>query len=1501
MIDLTGKTIKGFEVQEKIGTGGAGNVYRAFQKIIDRKVAIKIISSKHANKPDFILRFESEAQTIAQLEHPFIVPLYDYWRDPQGAYLVMRWFRGGNLRTWLKNGAIPLKEAIKLLEQIASALHTAHKQKVVHRDIKPDNILLDMEKNAYLSDFGIAKLIGENTNNRSFTGTLAYIAPEQIVSRPPTPQADIYSFGIMMFEILTGQHPFPESTVTELLLAHANDPLPNIRTIQPNLPNTYNLIIQQATAKNPENRYQDIRELIQALHDSANDTSEITTTWSPKIAPLNPYKGLRAFQENDAVNFFGREALITELQNRLQQGEKFLAIVGPSGSGKSSVVRAGLIPIIRAETLADNSPLYIADLIPGNQAILALSDALISVSRVELPNLEEQIRANERGLITAIDAILQQDDGKVLLFIDQFEEIFTPAQDETEREQFLQALYIATTDPKSRLQVIITLRADFYDRPLLYEGFGTLVQQHTQVVLPLSTQEIEQAIVGPARRSGLKVDTQLIAAIVADIREEPGGLPLLQYALTELFEQSSKEGRLNHDTYEQNGRIEGVLAKRANELYEELSQDHQELARQIFLRLVQLGDGTEDTRRRVGKTTLQHLGANRETLDEVLNHFGKARLLTFDIDSSTREPMIEVAHEALIRRWDRLRIWLDESRDDLRLHYKLIAALNEWQTYQQHNDFLLTRGRLVQFEDWAKNTNIKLSPDEKNFLEISIEQQNTQIAAEEKRQQQELNLKQESIRRLRYLFAAVFVIAVLGIAAAIFSIAASQRATDAQAIAESNEIRAIAAEATAIRRGDEAQARVLANRLPSLALNNPSLAYSLGIALLEKMESVPISVRFAINDLFINTHIIRQYLGHSSPLTHVTFSQDGLTALSSSTAGEIFLWDIETGDIIRRYEGHEASVRSIFFSPDERSALSTSNDATMILWDVETGDIIRHYEGHASSVLYAIFSPDGERILSASYDNTVKLWDVETGDIIRTFEAHTSWVWEVAYAPDGKTGLSASNDGNIIWWDLETGEQLAIFEEHTESVPAIAFSPDGENALSGSYDGTMILRNLETGEILRTYQQDFTVWDVIFSPDGQFILSSSDDGSVFLWDIDDSKPRQQFKGHVRATSGISLSSDTQTAISAAEDGTLLLWDIERITRGPFFEGHTSLLDGVSISPDGQTIVSASWDGTLIRWDIATADIIQTYIGHVGNITGHAYAPNGETLISGDRDGTIIIWDVESGSPIFTRHIRDAYTNEIISASQSVPSDSITLESLQANTDLRINAAAYTPDSETALIASMDKTLILWDIHTGEAIRIFADHTGGINDISVSPDGQTALSASEDGTLILWNINTSEAIRTFSGHRAAVMGVDFAPDGLTAISSSADGRLLLWDIETGATIREFVGHSLLVDAVEFSPDGLTALSTSADGSLILWDIQTGEALRYLISHRAWASGVVYTPDGQYAVSASGDRTLILWALALPDEELIAWARENRVIAELTCEEYLEYGVPVTCED
>ncbi len=806
MDDLSGQIIKGYELHEMIGLGGFAAIYRAYQFVVEREVAIKVVLPKHANAPDFIRRFESEAQLIARLEHIHIVPLYDYWREPNNAYLVMRWLRGGSLFDRLQQERVwPLPDIVRLLDQIAAALTVAHRHGVIHQDLTPGNILFDEDHNAYLTDFGIAKRLSQeilDPGKRPLYGTPTYMSPEQIMRQEVTTQTDIYSLGIILYQLLTGTLPFDAPRVTEILQMQVQEPLPPLQTVRPDLPYTLNVVLLQATSKNPAMRYADAQSLANAFRlavqraetlppipedraaglggsrspitaylteslpeTTGDETTDVRTLdFDSLLEPQNPYKGLRAFEEADAVHFFGREALVRRLLVELSRpGGRFLTVIGPSGSGKSSVVKAGLIPALRRGTQVDSEEWFITRMVPGAHPLQELETALGTIAVGEYEAVKDLLRQSEKGLIQLVPQILPDENAEVVLVIDQFEEVFTLTEDEAERKHFLNSLVAAVQAPTGRLRVIVTLRADFYDRPLLYQGFGELVQAHTFVVLPLTSEELIEVIVGPAERAGLSLETGLAAAVVADVTEQPGALPLLQYALTELFERR-EDHQLTLEAYRGSGGVRGALARRAEELFESMEPAHQEAARQLFLRLVNIGEGAEDTRRRARWAEfMPDQPDHKQIMQAVLDAFGKYRLITFDHHPQTREPTVEVAHEALIREWTRLRQWLDENRDDLRTQRQLATATAEWLKSNRDGSFLATGTRLAQFEALAANARLALSSDEMAYLRAGIAQ------------------RTRAARRVQAVITVLVVFSVVALTLAAFAFDRQRRAEQAQA------------------------------------------------------------------------------------------------------------------------------------------------------------------------------------------------------------------------------------------------------------------------------------------------------------------------------------------------------------------------------------------------------------------------------------------------------------------------------------------------------------------------------------------------------------------------------------------------------------------------------------------------------------------------------------------------------------------------------------------------
>jgi energy-coupling factor transporter ATP-binding protein EcfA2 len=725
MDNLSQRVIKGYELRDLIGSGGFGAIYVAYQTLLDREVAIKAVHPEHANHPEFIRRFAAEAQLIARLEHLHIVPLYDYWRDPDGAFLVMRYLRGGDLHATLSKGAWEVHAVAQLLDQIASALSVAHRKGVVHQDVKPSNILLDQEGNAYLTDFGIAKDVvgrGEPAPQEVSYGSPLYMSPEAILRQQVSPRSDIYSLGIVLYQILTGRVPFVDPDTEVIIRQQVNDPVPPLQYIRPELPEALNMVIRRATAKTSEARYRDVMELaadfrraigaiphsvqIPTAEEAAAGGNKETQTrplpnrdtmvFSSTLAPTNPYKGLRPFMEADQADFFGRSILIGRLLDRMAVtgGSRFVALVGPSGCGKSSVVNAGLLPALRRGHASGSHNWFFATMTPGSEPFEQLATALLQVAQETPDDLVTRLAVDITALTEVMPVILPDPETELLLVIDQFEELFTLVTDEHARTHFLDSLYHAVTVEGSRIRLLLTLRADFYDRPLLYPNFSALFQTNTEVVTPLTPAELAQAITGPAERIGLHVEEGLVAAMTADVSRQPGALPLLQYALTELYEQRDGES-LTQYGYRTSGGVAGALARRAESLYLEATFPERETIRQLFLRLVALGDESEVTRRRLRWSAFIELAPN---MADVVERFSRYRLLTLDHDPTTREPTVEVAHEALLQAWIRLREWVTLNREDLLVYRRLAAAAHEWQQSNREAGYLAAGGRLAQFE-----------------------------------------------------------------------------------------------------------------------------------------------------------------------------------------------------------------------------------------------------------------------------------------------------------------------------------------------------------------------------------------------------------------------------------------------------------------------------------------------------------------------------------------------------------------------------------------------------------------------------------------------------------------------------------------------------------------------------------------------------------------------------------------------------------------------------------
>jgi WD40 repeat protein/ABC-type sugar transport system substrate-binding protein len=1521
MSDLLHQENKGYEIQEVLGEGGFGAVYRAYQPLVKREVAIKVILPEYANKPDFIRSFETEAQLIARLEHLHIVPLYDYWRDPSGAFLVMRMLRGGSLADSLRrDGPWSLEATARLLDQIASALSVAHQSRVIHRDLKPGNILLDNDRNAYLSDFGLSiELTGDELGEDLgvMVGTPAYVAPEQIQGLEVTPQTDIYSLALIIWEVLTGQQAVQGANASDLIIKQMSENIPLLSMYRNDLPRDLDTVFQIATAKDPAKRYPNILAFAAAfqyaLKGKQTDTSSITRDFdkylvippdlqpftitpemldmeAPGIELVNPFKGLRAFQEGDAGDFFGRETLIELLLERLQQdvpNHRFLAVVGPSGSGKSSVVKAGVIPAIRKGALPNSEHFFVVEMVPSTDALRELEAALLGIAAHPSEDLHERLQSRTEGLHEVLGEILPDDSSELFLMIDQFEEVFTQTEDNAIRAHFMDMLQYAVMHPQSRLRVVITIRADFFDKPLMYAEFGQLVRERFEVVLPLNNEELESTIVGPLRRVGARAEDELVIRIVDDVSHEPGALPLLQYTLTELFER--RQGLLlTLAAYEESGGVLGSLARRAEELYVEMQPDQQEAVRQLFLRLVTLGEGTEDTRRRILWSELVFQREEDDPLQTVLDRFGRFRLLTFDNDPNTREPTVEVAHEALIRRWERLRDWLTTSREDLRTQRRLSASVQEWRNSGGDVSFLASGVRLDQFEALMKSRDIALTGDEQAYIEASIAKREEQRLAELARQERERRLEQRAKRFLQGLVA-VMTIATIGAAAlagyALVQRAEAVKARDrAQRQADVNLSLNLAQQSRQFPRDGEKPFDAISLAMESVRLDNP-----------------PAEVQRGLGETVLQPGALRRYRGFEAPLWKATYSPDGRYIVAGGFQNFMIKWDAQTGQEVCRFPAINSWVFWMAFSPDGKRIVTGSQKDIIHLWDAETCTLIRQIgagrAGHKDAVFSVVFSPDGKTILAGSNDeasdSNLILWDAETGEIIRRFEGHDKAVISVDISPDGTMAASASYDQTVALWDIQTGQEIRRLNGHTDGVEAVAFSPDGTQLVSAGLDKFIRVWDVETGTQIYSRAVPDRPRGADWDPTGRLIAAGLwAASSVYVWDANTGDLLHTFEGHGDIVTGVSFSPDgrrlvSSAVVSAADDG-VVEWDLYGygVELARFGGESSERLYAAAISPDETSILTGSDRGNLLLRNLETGEIIRQFSAGEAAINSLAFSPDGQTVVTGSQDNAVILWNVATGE------------------------ESGRLEGHLAP----VRSVVYSPDG--TLIASgggniqisedrpVDNEIILWNAADGSLLRRLSGHTASVRGLAFSPDGKWLVSGGDDGKVILWDVLTGTALHTMIGHGDAVLTVAFSHNGTRVLSGSRDHTLILWNADTGALISRLRGHDTSVRSVVFSPDDTHALSGSGnifdparpvDNSLILWDLSSGEEIRRFNGHGAPIRKVLYSRDGSWAVSAGDDNLLIKWRIHTLSE-FIDWIYAGY---EVVCPPPTAFGVNPRC--
>ncbi|MGZ4179283.1 MAG: nSTAND1 domain-containing NTPase [Solirubrobacteraceae bacterium] len=1064
----------------------------------------------------------------------------------------------------------------------------------------------------------------------------------------------------------------------------------------------------------------ELRSMEVALADDVVELEVASQSVSPEDASgtptVCPFKGLASFQMADAPYFFGRERLVAELIARLV-GAPLLGIVGPSGSGKSSVLRAGLLPALAAGVL------------PGSE------------SRHQV-----LVRPGEHPLEELHTAMAGLDEEPVVLAVDQFEEVFTACADEDERAAFIEELVSAATSARRRHTVLLAVRADQYGRCAAYSALSTLLAANHVLVGPMLSDDLRRAVECPAQQVGLYVDPELVDALVHDVQGEPGALPLLSTALLELWQR--REGRrLRHASYESAGRVHGAVARLGESAFGQLDAAQQKLARRVFLRLTAVDDEGRVERRSVPLEELRSEGG--EDITEVIALLADSRLLTLN------EGTLEPAHEALLREWPRLREWIEEDREALRIERQLDLAYREWRRVG-HDEGALYRGaRLAEARDLSERGQLQLTDAEREFLAASVARRH----------------REQTARRRRLAFAfgtlAVGLIAIAIVAAA--------------AVHQKN---------VAVHERDIGASQLLALQSADNLNANPQLALRLALSAVDRAPTA--EAADALRQATLAFRQISVLRADSVTAETAAFSPDGSRIVTGGDNGIARVWDAASGREIAHLAAGHGTLMAARFSPDGQRVALGFKDGTLVLTDRSLGGMRAVMRVPSAAVESLAFSRGGGRLAVALGDGTIRVLGADGSGPVQVLRGHSGPVLGVDISSDGSRIVSGGKDGSVRVWDASTG-QGQVLHSGQPQMTDVRFSPNGSLILAVGSDGSMMLWNSRTHQSERhdtvsTRELD----DAAFSPDGSRYAVSGKDGVVRVFSVAGGPPLAVVRGQLSRVFDLGFGRGNRV-VSAGDDGTVRVWDVGQ--SNSWIEPGTA--NDIAFSPDGRFIASASDDGSIRVRDAATGRIRMRLSGPPGYTTAR-FSPRGDELvIARDVGSTVLTWQLSDRAPKVVAQLPrgsgmnvarfDTTGQRIVYADAH---GAITVQDLRTGRRISLKGAphdvwdlAASPDGNHVAAATSIGKVFVWRLDQPDRPeRVLPGHDGDINAIAYSPDGQI-VTAGSDRTVQVWNPTTGTRI-VLRGHQDEANTAIFASNGPRVLSVSSDGTLRLWDARSG---------------------------------------------------------------------------------------------------------------------
>ncbi len=1236
---------------------------------------------------------------------------------------------------------------------------------------------------------------------------------------------------------------------------------------------------------------------------------------NPLVLP-NPYRGLQAFREVDAPYFHGRETESEALFDAVQN-HPLVTLAGASGSGKSSLVVAGLLPRLR-----QLGGWRVVEFRPRMDPFKELAGALTASFYTTL-DLEQRAEKRKQlsdklikrtfGLADLVAVWSQENAEKRLLLVaDQFEELYTQPIPDASRKELIDQ-FTELIQESLPCTLLLSLRADFLGQ-LLDSALSDAFKRYAKQFLgPMNEEALRAAIDGPARQLGVVLEPGLTERIVQDLDDAPGSLPLLEFALTELWTRQERE-TLTHAAYDDIGGVREALSRHADEVLERF-QVQKERLRRIFVQLVRPGEGTEDTRQ---LATREQVGAANWPLVVQLAAANN-RLVVTGRDESNEQQTVEIVHEALIQHWEPLRRWMAEDRAFRVWQNRLRQSMQEWEAKQHDEGALLRGARLSEAEEQYRERRKELSAEEQTYIQASVDLREREAVAREAQRQRELDaaqkLAEESEARRRAQRQTIFgLVAGLLLTLVLAGVASVQWRNSVKAESEariqSNKAKAQSARArTASAEADRQSSLALARQLAAqstLALSGNDLVKSALLATqsLKSTQTIEGYQAWAATMELLPRGLRR--LEHEGEVRGSAFSPDG-NRLATATSDRIYnywnivtLWDTVTGKVSSRLKQPGKFLGLFSPSPNGRIITWRLNGKTVVLWDVTTKTEI-HRLDHDERVTSIAFSPDSLRLVTGDADGTVRVWSIASGK--KAFQVlHEGSVRHVAFSPDGAHLVTASRDGTFYIVDAKAGNEVRQLElgplydiafdvdgrrlatvvqgdttVHIRDFPAwselfqlnhkgvvkdVIFSRDGSRVATASQDHTARIWDATSGAELVRFQHTKPVLRVVLSPDNRYAAtvdgyanSAIDDGHV--WDVGSGK--ELFRIPDAYTEALAFSPDGRHLAAVGGDNRLRLWDVpagkelSQLTR----EGEVRQ---IAYSPDGKWLAAATRFGEEERrgqvqvWDLTANDEPRRLGAEAGPMSDVTFSKDGTLLAASSWDGKVWVWDVQTDAEL----ARFEHADPVVSLSFSADGKRLTTVSDTSPKDPQLQGGVQ------------NYRVQIWDLAKNRQVARLAD-AGGVEHFKLFGNGKYAATSGGDNEVRIWDTATGKEIDQLKGN-TSVQTFEVSPGGEhLATIEEVPQAVHLWNINDGRVVTR-LAHDAHVKSMRFSPDGRRLATVSDDKTVRLWDVATGREIRRLV-HESLVHRIRISQDGN-RLAALTSKWYQLWFWDLSSGELIA---------------------------